>query len=474
MNERLTALDTYFLHADRPGLPMLVGSVAFFEAAPLLDGHGRLRLEALRASVTDRLDSLPRLRRKLAWTPGGIARPCWVDDECFDVTAHVDAVEVGGGEDGVRAYAATLFSEILDRDRPLWHLRFVTGFDEGRVALIERVHHSLVDGVSGVDVATVLLDLEPEPPARAPSTWVAPPPPSGAALAGAGVRAAVADPLRLARSSLAAAAHPVRTGRATLTAARAFATVAGDGVFAPPSSLNVPVDGHRALAWIRTDLASVKAAAADAGAGVKVNDVVLGAVAGGLRSLLLGRGEPLRSDLVLKVLVPVSLRGDREHGTLGNRVGALVLPLPVGIGDPDARMRAIAAATARRKARGEAGAADLLLTAADLLPAPLIGPVARSVHRQPLVNLVVTNVPGPPVPLYAMGARMLDVYPFVPLAGNLSLGVAILSYDGGLYVGVSADRDTCPDVETFAAGVRDGFAAVGAAWQPSGALTTTG
>ena len=474
--DRLTALDASFLHIERDGLPVHVASVATFEDAPLLDEDGQLRLDELRAQVVARLHALPRLRRRLAWTPFGIARPCWVDDPDFDIARHVDAVDLGDvrdpddallagdGLDALRHYTEQVVAERLPDDRPLWHLRFVTGLPDGRVGLIERVHHALVDGVSGVDVATMLLDVTPTPAVVAPEPWSAAPVPSPAARVVDGLADRAAMPLRLARLAAGGLARPLDLARQLAATAGAVAALAQDGLLAPRSSLNSPTGPARRLAWVSVRLDDVRRAGKDHGA--TANDVVLGAVAQGLRALLLERGQVIEGDDVLKVLVPVSLRGDGERGSLGNRVGALLLALPIGLGDPVERLEAIAVTTRRLKARREATVVDGLLTAAGFLPPALDGPISRLTDRQPFVNVVVTNVPGPPVPLYCRGARMLEAFPVVPLGGNLPLGVAILSYDGALNVSVTADGAAFPDLDLLRDGIEDGFVAVGASWRP--------
>lgn len=460
--DRLTALDAAFLHIEREGLPIHVASVATFEAGPLLDDGGHLRLDELRAQVGARLDALPRLRRRVAWPPLGVARPCWVDDPDFDVANHVDTVELprAAGPDALRHYAEQLVAERLAADQPLWQMRFVTGLGGGRVGLIERVHHALVDGVSGVDVATVLLDLSPAVEPLTPSRWEPAPPPRSVSLLVDGLRSQVTAPMRVLRAATGALVHPVRLVRHGTEAATALGTVVLDGVVAPLSPLNVPVGGERRLAWISTRLDEVKEAGRIHRA--TANDVALAAVAHGLRALLLERGEVISTDDVLKVLVPVSLRDEDHRGTLGNRVGALLLRLPIGIGDPIDRLQAIARTTERLKQRREATTTELLFAAADLLPPPLVGTLARMTEGQRLVNVIVTNVPGPSIPLYCRGARMLEAFPVIPLGGNLSVGVAILSYDGALNVSLTADPAQVPDLEILRKGVEDGFAAVGA------------
>lgn len=459
--DRLTALDAAFLHIERDGLPIHVGSVATFEAGPLLDEEGELRLGELRAQVEQRLDQLPRLRRRLQWPALGLTSPCWVDDPDFDVADHVDAVHLPhtAGPDGLRHYAEYLMAQPLPRHRPLWHLQLVTGLPDGRIGILERVHHALVDGVSGVDVATVLFDLTPEVEPLTGSRWV-PAPSHPRSLFASGAWAQVTAPARVLRAAAGALTRPVDLVRGAAEAATALGTVLGDGPLAPPSTLNVPVDGGRRLAWITTRLDDVKQAgrAHDATA----NDVVLTSVAHGLRALLLERGERVDPDDVLKVLVPVSLRDEGLRGTLGNQVGALLLRLPIGIGDPVERLRVVARTTARLKQRREATTSNLLLAAADLLSPLLVGHLAKLTDEQRIVNVVVTNVPGPQVPLYCRGARMLEAFPVVPLGGNMTIGVAILSYDGALNVSITADETHVPDLDVLRAGIEEGFAALGA------------
>lgn len=461
--DRLTALDASFVWFERPGVPIHVGAVATFEGLPLLDGRGRLRLAELRERIGARLDLMPRMRRRLAPVPFDLDRPRWVDDPDFDIARHVGELRLPppGDETALRRVAGDLQSEVLPRDQPLWDLRFVTGLDGDRVGLVERVHHSLVDGVSGVDLATLLLDLASDAPAPPPArSWSPEAPPDQASLLAAGLRDRLADPVRAARAVARLARHPSGVMRTAGTVADGLGAMVGQGLLAPHTSLNAPLAGARRLTWVRARLDDVRAAGRDAGA--SVNDVVLTAVAGGLRRLLLERGERLPPGLVLRVLVPVSLRRADEHGTLGNRVGAIYAPLAVGIGDPQARLAAVSRSMGLLKSRPEAESMGLILAAANVLPAGAARLVARAVEHQRLVNLVVTNLPGPPVPLFAAGARMLEAFPVVPLGANLTVGVAVLSYDGALTITLTADDLACPDVDVFADGIEQSLAQLGA------------
>lgn len=450
---RLTALDESFLQMERPGLPMHVASVATFEAGPLLDDGGALRLEDLARHIEGRAALLPRLRHRVWSPPGGIDHARWVDDEDFDVHRHIDVVSapVPGDEAALRRITTETVEELLDRGHPLWHLRFVTGLDGDRIGLVQRTHHAMVDGVSGVDVAAVVLDLTPDSAAAEPIPWSPAPNPTVADEVGD-----LIDRVRHApRSAISTIGrtitHPEQAVLAGRSLVDALSTVLQDGARAPECSLNVPVGPRRELAWVRARLSSVK----DVGRrhGATVNDVILSAVAGGLRAQLLRRDEPLPTERVLKVLVPVSLRRDDEHAALGNRVAAYLLALPIGIGDPVARLQATSNAMARVKGHHEETVSDVLLGLADALPVGVAAAIARTVETQTFVNLVITNVPGPRQPLYLLGARMLDALPVIPLGGNLSEGVAILSYEDGITIGVAADPDACPDLDAFVAGI---------------------
>jgi WS/DGAT/MGAT family acyltransferase len=460
VNERLSAVDATYLAAEEPRAPLHVGSIAVFEGAPLLDERGALRLDELRRRIDARLGLLPRLRQRIAVVPFDVARPVWVDDDDFDIANHVDVVTLPAPHDqrALLRLAEELLMEKLDRTRPLWHLRFVTGLADGNVALIQRAHHAMVDGVSGVDVSLVLLDAAPDSPATEADGWQPRRAPTAPELLVSGVIDRIRAPLSLSIRAVASLRRPDEVARGVADVVSALRAVGSDGVRAPHTSLNVPIGMTRRITVVRERLDAVRAAGVPAGA--TVNDVVLTAVAGGLRDLFLGRGEEMPTTRTVRALVPVSLRGSSESMALGNRVGALVVSLPVGLIDADDRLAAVVAATRALKASTEATTTDVLLHAADLLPQVVARLIQRGVHHQPIVNVVVTNVPGPPFPLYALGARMLDAIPVVPLGGNMSLEVAILSYDGALTLSVTSDRASCPDVDVFVDGVAAAFKAL--------------
>jgi WS/DGAT/MGAT family acyltransferase len=455
--ERLSALDASFLHAETPTTPLHVGSVAVFEGSPFFDERGRFRIDELRQRVADRLHLVPRFRRKVMWVPFGQGRPVWVDHADFDIANHVKVMVLPGPGTREQLFelCELLQMRMLDRDRPLWELWFVGGLDDGNVALIEKVHHALVDGVSGVDAATATLDLERDPPpAEVPPWRPAPPPTPGRLLVESWWQRAT-DPVELARSAQAVLRVPARLAREAAEIGGALSSLGDPRSLLSSTSLIRPVGRRRRLVSVRQELADLKRAKAAFGA--TVNDVVLAAVAGGVRRLLASRGEPV-DGRELHVLVPVSVRADHEHLALGNKVSSLFIPLPIGEDSAIGRLELVRQAVGEQKERNLAEGTELVLEWMDHLPPMLTAMLARSIHRQPFVDLVVTNVPGPQVPLYCMGAEMLEATSVVPLGGNLSVGIAILSYNGWLTLGIHADRDACPDVAVLADGIRESFA----------------
>ena len=452
----LHGLDSLFLHLERPRTPMHSATIGLFEAAPLCDADGRLRIEELRARTARRLARAPRLRQRARRALLGVAPSTWEDDPRFDIEAHVRqaALPPPGTEEQLLELCAELLSWPLDPRRPLWEMWFLEGVGGGRVAVLEKVHHALADGLSDVALAGLLLDLSPAPPPDDETPWAPEPPMSvGRRLGGALAARATAE-ARRATAHLATLAHPAAALRDLGAVADGMASLISPSMLAPRSSLNAPIGLHRRLATARASMASVEALAHRTG--TTVNDVLLTAVAGGMRDLLAGRGE---APAGLQVLVPVGAPVTRT-GRLGNDVSAMVVRLPLDEADPRRLHRAVATVTARAKRHHQARAGSVVVSALDLLSEPMVGMAARLVQHQPFVNVVVTNVPGPPVPLYAMGSRLLEAIPVVPLAGNLSVGVAAVSYDGTLVVGLHADRDRCPDLAVLAAGIDRTFAAL--------------
>ncbi len=455
--ERLTALDASFLHAETPETPLHVGSVAVFEGAPFFDENGAFRVDELRARVAARLHVVPRFRKKVMWVPFGQGRPVWIDDPAFDIADHVKVMVLPGPGTREQLFelCELLQMRLLDRDRPLWELWFVGGLDDGNVAMIEKVHHALVDGVSGVDAATATLDLDRDAPLVEAPPWTPAPAPTPGRLLAESLWERATDPVEMARSAQAVLRVPARLAREAAEIAGTVANLVAPGTVLSSTSLTQRVGRRRRLLAVRQDLTEVKRAKAAFGA--TVNDVILAAVAGGVRTLLLSRGEALEGR-ELHVLVPVSVRADHEHLDLGNKVASLFVALPIGEDSAIARLELVRQAVGEQKARNLAEGTELLLDWMDHLPPMLTAALSRTIHRQPFVDMVVTNVPGPQFPLYCMGAEMLEATPVVPLGGNLSVGIAILSYNGAITLGIHADRDACPDVAVLADGIGDAFA----------------
>ncbi|HEX4186942.1 MAG TPA: wax ester/triacylglycerol synthase family O-acyltransferase [Solirubrobacteraceae bacterium] len=442
--DRLTALDSTFLHLeDHSTAHMHVASVMVFEGdAPSPD--------ELVEHVVNRLHLVPRYRQRLAYVPFDQGRPVWTDDPHFNPRYHIrhTALPRPADDEALKRLAGRLFSQRLDRSKPLWEIWLVQNMSGGRFALIAKTHHALVDGVSGVDITTVLFDAAREPaPIPGPATpWVAQPLPGGAKLLGEALieRATIpAEMVRGARRLLRAprrAVGQVKDGLVSIGAT----TLAGINAPAPPTPFNVDIGPHRRYTFLDADLAEFKAIKDSLGG--TLNDVVLASVTLALGRYLRDRGTDT-DDLVLKAMVPVSVRSKSEHGELGNKVAAMWAPLPVGVENPAECLRRISSAMEDLKNSGQAVGAQVLTNLAGFAPPTIMSQAARLQARQPFFNLVVTNVPGPQFPLYLLGRRLRVLFPVVPLAQRQALGIAVMSYDGHLGFGLLGDFDALPELE---------------------------
>ena len=442
--DRLTAVDAAFLAQEGPNAHMHIGAVMVFEGPPpaFRDFAGHVR---------GRLHLVPRYRQKLAVPPLETGRPLWVDDPSFNLEYHLrhTALPAPGKPEQLRALAARIHSQQLDRTKPLWELWLVQGLDDGRFAIISKTHHALVDGISGVDLATVLFDLEPVPPPvpHEGEPWVPQPEPSAVALAARGVRGLVQLPFSLAGRALGAATRPTETLHAAREAVEGVGEVAWAGLNpAPTTPLNVPIGPHRRLCLVRSDLEDFKLVKNVFGG--TVNDVVLSVVAGGLRRWLQSRG--VRTEgLELRALVPVSIRGRHEHGELGNRLAAMRGPLPVYVEEPVARLRVVKQAMDGLKESKQAVGAEVLAGVQNLAPPTILAQASRINFSTRLFNLLVTNIPGPQFPLYLLGRELEDLFPVAFLPRDHALAVAIMSYNGGIDFGLLGDFDAMPDLDDF-------------------------
>jgi WS/DGAT/MGAT family acyltransferase len=441
----MSPMDASFLHIEGPKNPMHIGGVSIFEGpAP--------PFERLQAMVAGKLDRVPRYRQKVRFVPLGLGRPVWVDDPHFNLAYHLrhSALPAPGSDEQLRRTAARIFAQHLDRNKPLWEIWMLEGLDESRWVLLSKVHHCMVDGVSATDLMSVMFE-DGDAPATA-DTWQPEPEPSGAELLLRTLTRRTFDPAEQLRSARAAARAP----RASLAQAgdllRGMTSAAGLMRPLGSSSLVGPVGPHRTWSCAHVRLSDVKSVRAALGG--TVNDVVLTIVAGGLRDLLESRGERV-ADRTIRALVPVSVRRPGERGVYNNRVSAMFAELPVGVADPLARLGSVRRQMDGLKQSKQAVAGDVLTSLSGFAPPMLLALGARLAARAPSLGLQigVTNVPGPQQPLHTLGRRLLESFPFVPVIGHVRISIAIFSYDGGLYIGVTGDYDSSSDIDILTAGI---------------------
>ena len=453
--ERLSVLDELFLHLEGPDTHMHVGGAAIFEGPPP-DYDDVLEM------VDARLQQVPRFRQKLAFVPLGLGRPVWVDDTHFNLEYHVRHTALPQPGDRVRLnrLTARIMSQQLDRSKPLWEIWFAEGLAGGRFALISKTHHCLVDGVSGADIMSVILDLEREPQRIERRPWRAEPEPSTDQLVIDALRERLTSPAEAVRILQSAASDPSKLPNRLIETAKALGNFVGSSFSAPPSSLNQPIGPHRRFETVLADLDEIKRIKNRFGG--TVNDVVLAAAAGGLRRLLKARGENV-DDVELRAMVPVSVRADSEKGALGNRVASVWAALPVFEPDPIERLHIVGEEMRDLKGSGQAVGAQVLTSLGEWAPPTIVAQASRVVARQRAFNLVITNVPGPQIPLYTLGRQMHEVYPVLPLSANTTLGIALLSYNGTIGFGLLGDYDTVPDIGVLAEGIEKSIAELSAA-----------
>ena len=389
-----------------------------------------------------------------------------MDDPHLNLRYHVRATALPspGSEEQLKDLAGRVFSQQLDRDKPLWEVWLVEGLEDDRFALLSKTHHALVDGVSGVDIISVLFDSAPEPaaPTDPGERWLPRPLPSRAQLLAEALLERATMPAEIARCGpRGASAARAASWPAHATPRWAWAPWPGPGSTPPPPRpYNKPIGPHRRFTWVRADLRDIKAIKDELGG--TVNDVVLATVAGALGKHLRRRGQST-DGLELKAMVPVSVRQDVERGALGNRVAAMMAPLPVWCQEPVARLDIVREELKGLKSGGQAVGAQVLTDLSGFAPPTIMGQASRLMSRQRFFNLVVTNVPGPQFPLYLLGRRMLDPFPMVPLARGQGLGIALLSYDGRINFGLVGDYDLLWDLDDLALDVADSLAELAAA-----------
>jgi diacylglycerol O-acyltransferase len=472
---RLSALDASFLHLEKAGARLHVASVTVF------DGPTPRYVELL-AHIESRLHLVPRFRQRLAEIPFDQGRPVWVDDPHFNLRYHLRhaGLPAPGSQEQLKNLAGRVFAQRLDRTKPLWELLLVDGLGAhtrpsdggphdnadspwvGGFALVAKSHHALVDGISAVDITTVLFDPDPDaPPPRAPArAWTARPLPTSAQLLSDALVERATRPHELVRTARAVVRAPRQVVRDARDGLQAMGALAFAGLRpAPATPLNVRTGPHRRYTWVDAELGELQDVKDTLGG--TVNDAVLAVVAGALGRFLRHRGVDTR-ELVLRALVPVSVRAEAEQGALGNEVAPMWVPLPVGIEDPVAQFAAIRDAVAESQASRQAVGARTLTELAGFASPTILSQAARLQQRQRSFNVVVTNVPGPQVPLYLLGRRLRALYPVLPLAERQALGIAVTSYDGRLGFGLLADYDALPDLDVLAAALRASIDALAA------------
>ncbi|HYC53780.1 MAG TPA: wax ester/triacylglycerol synthase family O-acyltransferase [Candidatus Binatia bacterium] len=455
--EPLTAADNAFLALEDGNAHMHIGAVTVFETGSLANESGGVDIDRIRAYVASRLDQIPRYRQKLDYVP--VERlPVWVDDEYFNIAYHVRHTSLPrpGTTEQLKMLAGRIDSQALDRTKPLWEFWVVEGLQGGRhFAVIQKVHHCMIDGISGVDLMAVLLNPFPTTtfiPARA---FVPRPAPSPVVLAAEELWRRLSRPVAALAQVPSLLADPSKVVREVVDGVEGVAETIGSTIRpASPTPWNMPIGPHRRLDWLTMSLEEIKAVKNALGG--TVNDVVLATVAGAVRTFLEERG--INPDFLrIRANVPVSVRSEDQRGHLGNRIALWMTDLPVDERDPVSRLDRIRATTARLKESKQALGAQVLASVSDMTTWRLLSLAVRLSSRSRPFNLVVTNVPGPQLELYLLDAPLREIYPMVNLLENQGLGVALFSYMGTLHWGVLADWDLVPDLTMFTAAISDSF-----------------
>ncbi|MGA1213260.1 MAG: WS/DGAT/MGAT family O-acyltransferase [Solirubrobacterales bacterium] len=450
--DRLTGLDASFLTNENEASHMHIGAVLIFDGEPP-------PYRDFVAHVESRLPLVPRYRQKLAYPPMDIGRPLWVDDDAFNLSFHMrhTALPAPGTERELITLANRVFSQSLDREKPLWEMYLVEGLEGARFAVLIKSHHAMIDGVSGVDIGTVIFDLTADPePIEQPAPWEPRRPPSEYELLGQSAGEAAGAPLRLGARALDVIRNPQRIAAKVGQGIEGLAEIAKQ--FADPAPdvpLNTEITPHRRIALTRAGLEDLKTIKNHYG--TTVNDVVLAIVTGSLRNWLINRGVEV-DELELRALVPVSVRAEDEHGTLGNRLAAMRGPLPVYEEDPVQRLEIVSAAMDGLKESKQALGAEVIARLNDFAPPTLLAQSGRLNFSTRLFNLLVTNVPGPQIPLFMLGRQMSEVFPIPFLAENHGLAIAVISYNGKVDFGLLGDFDALPDIELVSEGLNEALA----------------
>lgn len=469
--ERMSPLDASFLHIEDRVTHMHIGSVSIFEGPPP-------PYRALRDMVASKLSLVRRYRQCVRRVPFDLGRPVWVDDPYFNIEFHVrhTALPRPGGGEQLRNLVGRLMAQQLDRSHPLWEMWMVEGLEEDRWALVSKVHHCLADGVSGSDLLGLILDATPDAEPVESSPWIPALPPAGWELALEAVSDMFTSPFEMARLIRARTRVPRRACAQVGEFLSGLGEAAGTIRGATSSSINGPIGPHRR--WVATSVPVEDVKSIRRRLGGSFNDVVLAAVTRGFRDLLEARGE--NPDLPIRSLVPVSVRKRDERGmpvgdgTFDNKLSAVFAELPVHLPDPLERLRSISAQMSGLKESKQALAGETLTRLTGFAPPVLLSLAGRLGTKvsQRTINTVTTNVPGPQLPLYALGDRMLEVFPYVPLGIQMRIAVAIFSYDGDVSFGITGDYDAAPDIDVLADGSVAGIAELNDVGRPVSRLAS--
>lgn len=443
MPERLSVLDSSFFDLERPNVHMHVAGLMIFDPSSRPDG--RFGIDQVAELIEQRIHLVPRFRQKVVTIPFGAGRPVWVDDARFDIGFHLRraALPTPGGRRELADFVQRVHSRPLDRSKSLWEMYIIEGLEDGHVALLTKVHHAMIDGMSGVDIATVLFDVAPEPRAVEAETWIPEPEPSPRALLVEAIREQVMNPVRAGVETIAEIVQsPDVTVRRAQELVGGIASLVSAG--APPASpFNRRVGPNRRFAMAEAPVQDFKLVKNALGG--TVNDVVLATVAGALHRFLTRRALPT-AGVSLRAMVPVSTRDESHRMALGNRVSNMFVDLPVGPMDPVHRLEAIVRTTKGIKESHQAVGAEAIMNAGPWAPPTLHALAARLMQRQRWMNLVVSNVPGPQISLYLGGARLVVTYPLMPLAERVGLSIAVTSLAGVMGFGLTGDWDALPDI----------------------------
>lgn len=452
--ERLSALDQTFLAFETRNAPMHVALTGIFEPGSLATGDGGVDIDRIRRHIAARLRFIPRYRQRVVMLPI-LNDAIWVDDDAFDLGYHVRHASLPrpGGKRQLQRRCAEILERPLDRGRPLWEMWFIEGLDGGRFAMLAKVHHCMVDGIAGIDILAALLGTEPSEGEEPVEAWRPRPAPRQREVLVSELRRRGASSFDAMRRVGGFLSHPTDAGRAAGAGAAAFVRLLGKLSGASSTPFNQPIGPHRRVDWFSISIADVKAIRTALGG--TLNDVVLATVAGAIGKFFAKRRAYPNG--AFRTVVPVSVRAVDERGATGNRVSVWLTDLPITERDPRRRLAQVSAATAALRDDQDAMGAELITQAAEFTTGNVVNLVARLINSAKRFNLIVTNVPGPPVPFFLLGARMVAAYPHLPLFENQGLGVALLSYAGTLSWGVGADWNQMPDLVEFMAMLGESF-----------------